>query len=124
VSDELRYSSGLGDPRKEMKISGATPDELKHALETKETCGECRYFELAEGRRLMEAQRFVERLVQEEGWQVKHLCSPLNDLGICGAHSSGAAGGVESITGRMHKSCDQFRRGDFVSLRRKTTDAK
>lgn len=124
MSDEVRYTSRLHEPNNEVKIEGATPEELRHALETKETCGECRYFEVAEGKRLMDAQRFVERLVQEEGWQVKHLCSPLNDLGICGAHSSGVAGGVESLTGRMHKACDQFRRGDFVSLRRKTTDPK
>lgn len=90
-------------------ISGSLPEEMKLALETKNVCGECKYFSLAQGQKLMQAQRFVERLVQEDHWQVKHLASPLNDLGVCGAHTSGGKGEEEMITGKMHKSCDQFR---------------
>jgi hypothetical protein len=87
-----------------------------------QVCGTCKYFEKAEGQAQMQGQRFVERLVREENWQVKHLASPLNELGICGAHSSGH-GGDQMLTGRMHKACDQYRpdRGR-LSLRRKSTD--
>lgn len=74
------------------------------------TCGNCKYFELVHGQELMKATRFVERLVREEKWQVRHLCSPLNELGACGAHDSGAGGNSGSmVTGTMHKGCDQWR---------------
>ena len=73
------------------------------------TCGGCKYFSRAEGQRLMEAQRFVECLVREQKWQVHHLCSPLNHLGICGAAVSGSRGEEHHITGMLHKGCDQFR---------------
>jgi len=78
-------------------------------------CGTCAKFELVEGQKLMQAQRFVERLVREEHWQAKHLAHPLNELGICGEHSSGA-GGDEMITGRMTKACDAWKdaRGGFT----------
>jgi len=81
-------------------------------------CGECKYFELAEGQKQMEAQRFVERLVREQEWKVEHLCSPTNALGLCGAADAGT-GGDQTITGRMHMACDQFRQdqGSF-SLRK------
>jgi hypothetical protein len=92
-----------------MQITGSVPEELAHALRTNRVCGECSYLALAHGQKLMVAQKFVERLVREESWQVKHLASPLNDLGVCGAHTSGAAGENETITGRMHMACDQFR---------------
>lgn len=121
--DEVRsdYQS-LGAPGQQMSITGSVPQELAHALATNRVCGECRYFELAEGQRLMRAQQFIERLVREESWQVKYLASPLNDIGICGAHSSGRAGAEETITGRMHMACDQYRPNKgLVSISRKST---
>lgn len=115
----------LGEPGVHQSVSGSVPAELAHAIATNRVCGSCKYFEKAEGQRLMKAQKFVERLVREEHWQVKYLASPLNDLGICGAHSSGRDGAEETITGRMHAACDQYRedRG-LVTIRRKTTDEK
>lgn len=122
--DEVRTPySALGAPGQQMSLTGSVPAELAHALATNNVCGLCKYFERAEGARLMKAQQFVERLVQEQNWQVKYLASPLNDLGICGAHSSGRAGAEETITGRMHKACDQYRPSKgLVTLTRKTTD--
>lgn len=90
-------------------VTGALAEEMAHALSTQRVCGTCKYFELAHGQALMQGQRFVERLVREEHWQVKHLASPLNDLGVCGAHSSGGKGEDQMLTGRMHKACDQYR---------------
>lgn len=72
-------------------------------------CGNCKYFELSHGQTLMRQQRFVERLVREENWQVKHLCSPGNQLGVCGAHHSGSADADAMMTGVLHKGCDQWR---------------
>lgn len=88
-----------------------TPGQEEMALVQLEgkTCGTCKYFSRAEGQRLMEAQRFVERLVREEKWKVHHLCSPLNHLGICGAHVSGSRGEDGYLTGMLHKGCDQWR---------------
>lgn len=86
-------------------------------------CGTCKYFELIEGQKLMEAQKFVERLVREDKWRVHHLASPLNQLGICGAASN--PGGDETITGKMTKACDQWRdaKGGF-SLRKRLEDRR
>ena len=103
------------------------PDEMSAAernmlTTTYNTCGQCTYFEKSEGQAQIKAQKFVQRLVREEDWQVKHLASPLNELGFCGAHSSGN-GGDQMLTGVMCKSCDQFRMDKgLVTLRRKTTD--
>lgn len=71
-------------------------------------CGDCTYFDYAEGQAQIQSQRFVERLIREDNWQVKHLVSPVNQLGVCGAHASGA-GSDQTMTGRMHKACDQYR---------------
>lgn len=121
--EKLGYRSdyqSLGTPGTEHQISGSVPAELAHAVSTGEVCARCVYFERAQGQKLMEAQRFVERLVREQDWKVKYLASPLNDLGICGAHSSGRGGADETITGAMHRSCDQFRPNKgLVSLSRK-----
>ena len=103
------------------------PDEMTDAerkllTETVNTCGQCKFFSRAEGQKRMEAQRFVDRLVQEENWQTRHLVSPLNELGLCGQHESGRS--AESmLTGTMHQACDAFRaaRG-HLSLVRKSTD--
>lgn len=81
-------------------------------------CGDCKYFERGLTAKVeVQNQRFFERLVLEEGWKTQHLCSPPEDLGLCGA------GNGEMMTGRMHKACDQYReaRGRYapVTLRRK-----
>ncbi len=85
-----------------------SPAERALLSETYDTCGGCKYFEKAHGQEQIKAQRFLERLVREENWQVKHLCSPVNELGVCGAHDSGR-GGEQMLTGAMHRACDQFR---------------
>lgn len=99
------------------------PLERQMTTERFNTCGQCRYFERAHGQAEMKAQRFVERLVREEHWQTRHLVSPLNELGICGAHSAGTGGEEQCLTGTMHKACDQYRPNlGLVSKTRKTTD--
>lgn len=96
--------------------------EERAMLSAKRVCGQCRYFERAHGQAEMQAQRFLERLVREDNWQVRHLASPVNELGICGAHDSGQ-GNDQVLTGTRHVACDQFRpnRG-LVSLRRSSLD--
>lgn len=97
-------------------------EEKKLIEDRYHVCGTCKYFEKAEGQTQMKAQRFIERLVREDNWQVKHLASPVNELGLCGAHSSGT-GGESMLTGRMHKCCDQYRSNQgLVSITRRTTD--
>ncbi len=94
--------------------------EREMMTETFRACGQCKYFEHSHGQSEIKAQRFVERLVREDHWQVRHLASPLNELGVCGAHSAGVGGEQQMITGTMHKACDQFRaKRGLVTLRRK-----
>jgi hypothetical protein len=96
------------------------PLEREMLTETFRTCGQCKYFEHAHGQAEMHAQRFVERLVREDNWQTRHLVSPLNELGICGAHSAGTGGEDQCLTGTMHKACDQWRpRRGALSTRRR-----
>lgn len=118
---EARELEELGRP----KVISPDAEAVKMALETGEVCGNCKYFSLAEGQRLIEAQRFVEQLVKEHHWQTRHLCSPVNALGLCGQTVSGAGGDGVTITGRLHKACDHYRpdRG-LVSISRKTTDIR
>lgn len=120
MSDEFKYAPDA--TAMTPMISGTTPDELRMALETKNLCGECKHFELAEGQRLMEAQRFVERLVREQEWKLHHLCSPANQLGLCGQSTSGAPGENVTITGRITKACDHFKPNNgLISISRKST---
>jgi hypothetical protein len=95
------------------------PEERALLTETYDTCGTCKYFELAQGQAQIKSQKLLQRLVREENWQVKHLCSPVNELGICGAHDSGR-GGDQTLTGTMHRACDQYRpdRGKVSAARR------
>ena len=96
------------------------PLEREMLSEHYTTCGQCKYFEHRHGQAEMKAQKFVERLVREDNWQTKHLVSPLNELGICGAHSAGTGSEDQMLTGTMHKSCDQFRlRKGQLSTRRR-----
>ena len=89
----------------------ATPDAaVRQALLTGRVCGECKYFSLREGQRLMEAQSFVETLVKEHKWKVRHLGAPPEVLGDCGAHRSGSAGDETMLTGPLHVGCDQWRK--------------
>ena len=84
------------------------PKERAMLTETFDTCGTCKYFEHDHGQAQIASQRFIERLTREEDWQVKHLCSPVNELGVCGAHDSGR-NSDQMITGTMHRACDQYR---------------
>lgn len=68
-----------------------------------QVCGECRYMDIVNGRKEIIRQRFGERLVREQEWQLKHLGVPADSLGLCGA-----AGG-EMATTIVSKACDQFR---------------
>lgn len=66
-------------------------------------CGECRYFDIKNGRTEIIKQKFGERLVREQEWQLKHLGVPADSLALCGA-----SGGELAVT-VISKSCDQFR---------------
>ena len=77
-------------------------------------CGECKYFDVENGRAEIIKQRFAERLVREQEWQMKHLGVPADSLALCGAgggelvvHSSeGAFQGFASAARpqrRLHK---------------------
>lgn len=67
-------------------------------------CGSCKYFRNDEvATEEIRRQRFYERLVREDSWKVKHLGSDPRTHGLCGATNG------ETLTGALHKGCDQFR---------------
>lgn len=88
-----------------------TPEgKLREALLTGKVCGECKYFSLHEGQRLIETQRFMATLVKEHQWKAHHLGAPPETLGDCGAHRSGSKGDETMLTGPLHVACDQWRK--------------
>lgn len=72
------------------------------------TCGTCKYFDLEHGQAEIVKQRFAERLVREDKWQLHHLGAPLEMVGLCGAHGTGNTEG-EMATTSVSKACDQYR---------------
>ena len=74
-------------------------------------CGECRYFDVENGRKENIKQRFGERLVQEQEWQLKHRGVPVDSLALCGA-----SGGELAVT-VVSKSCEHFRSRGFQGPR-------
>jgi hypothetical protein len=72
-------------------------------------CGDCKYFSLREGQRLMEAQRFMKVLVREHGWNPKHLGAVPEALGDCGAYRSGGATDDTMITPPFAVACTQYK---------------
>ena len=85
-------------------------DALRSAIASGKVCGECKYFSLREGQRLIEGQQFLSVLVQDHRWQKHHLGAPPETLGDCGAHRSGSSGDETMLTGPLHVACDQWRK--------------
>ncbi len=71
-------------------------------------CVECKYFEHRQGQEEIRVSKFLPQLTREHGWKLRHLASPVNQIGICGAHSAGTPGESRTLTSAMAKSCDQF----------------
>lgn len=116
--DATKVATFRTDPRGALLKTDLSVEELEMAQATR-VCGQCRHFDLASGQQKMRAARFLEQLVHEYEWQVRHLAAPVNELGLCGAHSSGS-GADEHLTARLNPACEQFHedRG-LVTLQRK-----
>jgi hypothetical protein len=66
------------------------------------TCGTCRKFRLKMGQETMQRERFLERLVIEEGWKTKHLGAPPSAMGLCAETS-------DTITSAFARGCEHYR---------------
>jgi hypothetical protein len=90
-----------------------TPDQItddeRRMATAQNICGNCRFFELQQGQEEMAQTRFLDQLVREHEWQVRHLASPVNQLGVCGAASAGTRGESRMLTGFFNPECDQYR---------------
>ena len=121
ADDEHVYKAGIdGSLMPERKV--LTPEEDRAMFDlakNMKVCGHCKYFELAEGQARMKMLKFLETLVHEHSWQVKHLAAHPEHLGLCGAADSGA-GNEHTLTGMLHKACDQYRENrGLITLRKK-----
>lgn len=117
--NEVVISHTLGGQKvHDSRIHIPSEGEAEMAL-ARNTCAQCRYYDHERGQELVVETRFLERLVHEESWQVRHLAMHPNEIGLCGAHDSGA-NQEHVITGAFHKACEQFqaKRG-LVTLRKK-----
>lgn len=78
--------------------------ELEHYAGTvRDICGTCKFFELKDGQKKMVEEKFLERLVHDERWNLNHMGAPIEYVGICGAS------GGELATTFVSKACDQYR---------------
>jgi len=96
-------SVNIPGPRSDLVVP--TPREVQSYGEDipRQVCGHCKYFDLEKGRVEIAKQRFLERVVRDEKWKLKHLGGPPDALGLCGAS------GGEKATFYVSKACDQFR---------------
>ena len=89
----------------------ATPDAHERMVfgsPRAQTCGNCKYFDLENGRVEILRQRFAEKLVREYEWKMKHLGAPPDAIGLCGASAGGGGGDLMAVT-FVSAACDQFR---------------
>lgn len=99
-----------------------TPAEAEEAQAIRpdmKICGTCKHFDHEPGQHAMKVTKFLTRLVKENNWQVRHLCSHPDEIGFCGQSISGAGGDGATLTGFRHKACGMHRpRNGLVQLRR------
>jgi hypothetical protein len=70
-------------------VKGVTQKDIEnYASAPSRVCGECRHFQLNEGRREIVKQKFLQRLVLEENWKISHLGAPADHIGICAQQPS------------------------------------
>ncbi len=67
-----------------------------------QVCATCAKFRLKQGQEAMAAERFLERLVLEEGWKTKHLGAPPSTFGLCAETS-------DKITSAYARACEHYR---------------
>lgn len=67
-------------------------------------CGNCRYFNHAEGQRRLFEQKGLAEIVHDQGWRAEHLGADPKAMGVCGA------GDGSTAVGPFSRSCDHFRK--------------
>lgn len=69
-------------------VNVTAQDIENYAQAPSRVCGECRHFQLTEGRKEIVKQKFLQRLVLEDSWKMAHLGAPADHLGVCGQRPS------------------------------------
>lgn len=83
-------------------VANVTKDEETfYARPRAQTCAECKNFRLQDGQDAMRRQRFLERLVLEETWKIKHLGSGPETYGFCNQS--------DALASMYAPACDHFR---------------
>ncbi len=82
-------------------VSEATEGEVQSFGVPSLTCGSCKYFDIEAGRKKIIEERFAERLVLEEEWQLRHLGVPADSLGMCARTD-------DMATTIVSKACEQY----------------
>ena len=71
-----------------------------------QTCATCVKFHHREGQAAMDKQRFLERIVLEETWKVKHIGAPPTSFGLCGETNG------DTITSIFTPACEHWRQNN------------
>lgn len=66
------------------------------------TCASCAKFRLRAGQEQMQRERFLERLVRENEWRIRHLGAPPETFGLCAETS-------DTITSMYSRACEHYR---------------
>jgi hypothetical protein len=104
---ETRDQPAMRGPEASVVSASAEDIESYADPNMRATCGSCQHFNLEGGRAQIIKERFAERLVLEQEWQLKHLAVPTEMLGVCDASNAGS--GAELAVTIISRSCDNYR---------------
>lgn len=91
-----------GDQTVTGKVLAPSKADMK-LIEPVTTCGSCRYFNIKRGQEQMVREQFADRLVNEDGWALRHLGAPVDHLGLC------EQSGGSMLTSTVSKACEHYR---------------
>ncbi len=97
-------------------VRGASAEEVsQYGYAPARTCGTCKYYTVEHARKKMASEKFLNRLVNDEGWKTKFLGVPVDHVGLCGASDgSRATTSISNASG-----CDQYRESSTFARRRR-----
>ncbi len=74
------------------------------------SCADCKFFRLRAGQEAMRKERFLDKLVHDAEWQVRHLGAAPDTLGLC------TQGDASMLTPKSAPSCEDYKRGSNDSM--------
>ncbi len=96
-------------------IRANSQDVQQYGFAPPRVCGTCKYYTVEHARKKMASEKFLHRLVNDEGWKSKFLGVPVDHVGLCGASDGSRA--TTSISNAS--ACDQYRESATFARKRR-----